>query len=656
MKGNSLHSAAKAGDVAEIKSLVALGFSIDRRDGAGATPLMMAAAHDKLQAVKCLLKQGADPTLQGNKGWNVLHYASKGGNPEVIELMLSHVPSIDSRIKEGVTPLMIAAKNDKLQAVKYLLKQGADSSLQDNYGWNVLHYASKGGNPKVIELMLSHVPGIDSRTKKGSTPLMIAARYDKLQAVKYLLKQGADPSLQNNDGWNLLHFASLGGNPEVIELMLGHVPNIDSITKEGSTPLMIAARNDKLQAVKYLLKQGADPSLQDNDGWNLLHFASRGGNPEVIELMLSHVPCIDSRTKKGSTPLMIAALDDKLQAVKYLLKQGADPSLQDNDGWNLLHFASRGGNPEVIELMLGHVPNIDSITKEGSTPLMIAARNDKLQAVKYLLKQGADPSLQNNDGWNLLHFASLGGNPEVIELMLGHVPNIDSITKEGSTPLMIAARNDKLQAVKYLLKQGADPSLQDNDGWNLLHFASRGGNPEVIELMLSHVPCIDSRTKKGSTPLMIAALDDKLQAVKYLLKQGADPSLQDNNGWNLLHFASRGGNPEVIELMLSHVPCIDSRTKYGSTPLIIAARNDKLQAVKYLLKQGADPSLQDTAEWNVLHYASRSGNVAIMEEILSHENDIESRNNCGQTPLMLAQIYGNSDLVAYLLGKGAKAS
>ena len=249
MIGNSLHSAAEAGDVAKIEPLLAFGFSIDRRDDEGLTPLMMAAKNGKLQVVKCLLKQGADPSLRDNNGSNLLHYASLGGNPEVIELMLSHVPSIDSITNEFYTPLMIAAGNDKLQAVKCLLKQGADPSLQDNKGWNVLHHASQGGNPEIIELMLSHVPSIDLVTKEGSTPLMIAAGNDKLQAVKCLLKQGADPSLLDNNGWNVLHYASRFGNPEVIELMLSHVPSIDFRTKEGGTPLMIAVSNGKLQAV-----------------------------------------------------------------------------------------------------------------------------------------------------------------------------------------------------------------------------------------------------------------------------------------------------------------------------------------------------------------------------------------------------------------------
>lgn len=94
MIGNSLHSAAEAGDVAKIEPLLAFGFSIDRRNDAGLTPLMMAAKNGKLQVVKCLLKQGADPSLQDNNGLNALHYASLGGNLEIIKLMLSHVPRL----------------------------------------------------------------------------------------------------------------------------------------------------------------------------------------------------------------------------------------------------------------------------------------------------------------------------------------------------------------------------------------------------------------------------------------------------------------------------------------------------------------------------------------------------------------------------------
>ena len=193
-KWNSLHSAAVDGDVTKIESLLSLGFFIDSRSGLGGTPLMLTAVHDKLQAVEYLLGKGADPSLKNNNGWNLLHHASEGGNPVIIELMLSHVCSIDSITNKGYTALMIAAVNDKLQAVEYLLGKGADPSLKANDGWNSLHQASEGGNPAVIKKMLSCGVDIESRTKKGSTPLMIAQDGGKAEAVTYLLSQGAKPS------------------------------------------------------------------------------------------------------------------------------------------------------------------------------------------------------------------------------------------------------------------------------------------------------------------------------------------------------------------------------------------------------------------------------------------------------------------------------
>ncbi|KAL9961103.1 hypothetical protein ACROYT_G029987 [Oculina patagonica] len=261
----------------------------------------------------------------------------------------------------------------------------------------------------------------------------------------------------------------------------------------------------------------------DKNEWNSLHSAARDGDVPKIESLLSRGFPIDSRTALGITPLMVAACSNKLQAVEYLLKKGANPSLEDNNGRNLLHCASQGGNP-VIELILSHVPSIDSINNGGVTALMLSARHDKLQAVAYLLKKGANPSLKNNHGWNLLHCASRGGNPGIIELMLSHVPSIDSITNKGFTALMLAAANGKLQAVEYLLEKGADPSLEDNNGLNLLHWASYGGNTAVIEKILSYGVDIESRTKAGSTPLMFAQREGKSEAVTYLLSKGAKPS------------------------------------------------------------------------------------------------------------------------------------
>ena len=86
---------------------------------------------------------------------------------------------------------------------------------------------------------------------------------------------------------------------------------------------------------------------------------------------------------------------------------------------------------------------------------------------------------------------------------------------------------------------------------------------------------------------MIAALYGKLQAVKCLLGKGASPSLEDNIGWNSLHFASCNGNTVIIDTILSYGVDIESKTEFGETPLMIAQVCGHIEAVTYLLSKGA---------------------------------------------------------------------
>ena len=334
---------------------------------------------------------------------------------------------------------------------------------------------------------------------------------------------------------------------------------------------------------------GGASANQDNKESDQLYSAAILGDVTKIESLLSLGFPVDSRDVTNRTPLMIAALYGELQAVKCLVGKGASPSLEDNDGWNSLHFASLSDNTDIELLLLTHGPDIDSTTADGVTPLMIAADNDKLQAVKCLLGKGASPSLENNNGCNSLHFASKSGNPDIIELLLlAHGHDIDSTTGQGVTPLMIGAGKGKLQAVTLLIGKGASPSLEDNNGWNSLHYASRSDNTDIIELLLlTHGPDIDSTTAKGSTPLMIASLYCKLQAVTFLIGKGASSSLEDNKGRNSLHWASFNGNTVIIDTLLSYGVDIESQTKFGETPLMIARRRGHTEAVTYLLSKGA---------------------------------------------------------------------
>ena len=225
---------------------------------------------------------------------------------------------------------------------------------------------------------------------------------------------------------------------------------------------------------------------EDNKELNQLHSAERDSDVTKMKSTPPLERSVDSRNATGITPLMNAAMNGNVQAVKLLIEKGADPSLKDNSGLNSLHFAAIGGDTDIISLIHTRMPDIESLNGEGETPLLVAAYNGKLHAVKWFLERGANATYEDKGGWNALHSAASSGDPETIDHILIHVPNIESKTADGETPLIIAVRCQTLQGVKCLLERGANPLAKDNEGQDSLYYAS-SGDPDLLGLVLSYV-------------------------------------------------------------------------------------------------------------------------------------------------------------------------
>ena len=158
------------------------------------------------------------------------------------------------------------------------------------------------------------------------------------------------------------------------------------ISNYFSLPMKIVLQGQSVSSIVMKSVQ-ADSNESDfkakyevQDG-KVLHAAASFGNTEVIELILSQGFHLDSRNRKGVTPLMTAALNDEQNAFEILIQNGADPSFKDNDGFSLLHCAAEGGNTSIIIKLLSLGLDVDSRNNGGVTPLMTAALNDKQNAL-----------------------------------------------------------------------------------------------------------------------------------------------------------------------------------------------------------------------------------------------------------------------------------
>ena len=101
-----LKLAAISGVETAIKLHIRRGDALDARDGSGATPLILAAARRRKDAVRLLLDAGANPRLSDVNGMDALAHARKGGCPETISLLIKALVGGTKKIREKaiITP------------------------------------------------------------------------------------------------------------------------------------------------------------------------------------------------------------------------------------------------------------------------------------------------------------------------------------------------------------------------------------------------------------------------------------------------------------------------------------------------------------------------------------------------------------------------
>lgn len=128
-----LHMAAKGGHIELMEFLLSTRkVQVNVQDDGGWTPIIWAAEHRNVAAVKFLIAHGADPTLKDNEENTGLHWAAFSGSVEIAEIFLNHGCDIESPNEHGDRPLHIAARQDNYKCVVLCLVRGSDVEARNN--------------------------------------------------------------------------------------------------------------------------------------------------------------------------------------------------------------------------------------------------------------------------------------------------------------------------------------------------------------------------------------------------------------------------------------------------------------------------------------------------------------------------------------------
>lgn len=497
--------------------------------------------------------------------------------------------------------LHLAARQGDLELVKLLVEQGADTGELDNeFHITALETAVQHKQHAIAEYLVSRTESQDAR-KAAWLFLSGRRRATSLRRIDRQLFE----AVCTGDGDRVRTALREGADPNCI------VP--DKRMRLGASPLSKACLRADLPVVQALIEGGADVNLAHKSygGATPLHFAGEsalGGAPEIVRLLLKAGAAPNHQRDNGETPLHEACRVER-------------------SGW----IEDRCGREQALGYLQGHVRIVEHLLEHGASPHIRAKEEGKqpihmielsfspaagknqqqidcaVQISKHLVRAGGDVHTETDNGYTTLMLVR-GGVYEDYKSALIEAGVLDPRSDEL---VQAAVRNDE-RAVRKLLKAGANV----NHHGDAPSFAAEMESlPQMVGNKVVSWQFIPGEFARQVTPLHVAVAHQRLDLARLLLEAGANPDARglwlvrdadDPRIWEpkpredwygfehaerFMHFtplmaAAEHRNLELLRLLIEAGADLDL-----NAPLFHAIQRKATEVVKVLIDAGADPRL-----------------------------------------------------------------
>ncbi|XP_067423322.1 E3 ubiquitin-protein ligase MIB2 isoform X5 [Emydura macquarii macquarii] len=315
------------------------------------------------------------------------------------------------------------SKSTLISILEKLLSQKTES---DHPGRLVIE-AAHGNAAKVQDLVQKYPDKVDIKNQ-GRTALQVAAHLGQVEVVKILLQANASIDLRDEEGDAALHYAAFGNQAEVARVLVSQGANTDLLNNAKCTALYVAVNKGFTEIVRILCEHNCDVSLPDSFNDTPLHYAITADLKSIIEI-LTDVPNIDF-------------------------------TVQNRQGFNLLHHAALKGNKLAIKKILARARQlVDAKKEDGFTALHLAALNNHMEVAEILIKEGrCDVNLRNNRNQTPLHLAVTQGHMDLVQLLVREGSDVNAEDEDGDTAMHIVLERQQLMSIMVEEQEGGDRS------------------------------------------------------------------------------------------------------------------------------------------------------------------------------------------------------
>jgi len=541
-------------------------------------------------------------------------------------------------------------------AVRALLATGADVNVAQGDGMTALHWAANRGDSSLAVVLLRAKAQLTATTRVGGyTPLHVASQSGATGVVRALLAAKADVRAVTSNGVSSLHLAAVAGVPGTITALIAAGGDVNAKEPSwGQTPLMTAAARGRADAVRALLKAGAEPSVTAKTMDIMASAAQDRQAKAKRDAVLAQLREAQGQTKNANwmpSPSQVqaavkASREVEVQAATTaaiagaaaatateearLAAQGGRGLDDDNPGYNqllgpqgghtALLLAVREGQVAAVEALLDGGANIDQVSQgDHTSPLLMASINGHYDIVMLLLERGGNPNLASD----------AGAAPLYAVLNKEWAP----MTRTPQPSFQLQQKATCLEVIAALLKAKADPNARlAHSLWYTTYNRDNLG--------------VDFT---GATPFFRAAHATDLAAMKLLLAAGADPMIatikpKPRSRRGATAVAAREDPSGLAPIPEGGVGVFAvhaaSGVGYGQS---FAANEHKhtpdgwMPALRYLVEElKFDVNARDFNGYTPLHHAAARGDNVMIEYLISKGADVMAVARSGQTTVDMA--------------------
>ncbi|WAR23175.1 ANK3-like protein [Mya arenaria] len=589
-----------------------------------------------------------------DNGMTPLMIAAKENKLVIVERLLELGVNVNDRAKDGRTALHYAAAYAKDDIVKVLLNKKADTTItggpKDELALHQACARTSGAVP-VVQLLV-RAPGKDQRLvtdKLGAAALFLAAEVGNLAVCRELLASNPEQQLamkRKDNGDTALHVACRRRDMELARLIVESGANVDLKNNDGQSPLHISAFEGDEAMLKYLLLNRASPYLADKLERSPVHLAAERGHTHIVDMLLDkYKSSLAARTKDGNTLMHIASTFGHPDTALAFLKKGVPLYMPNKSGALCLHAAAMKGHTSVVKALLIKGTPVDSRTKDRYTALHLAVEFCKPQCVQLLLGYGAQVEAKGGKSQETcLHIAARTKEGEkCAEMLLKSGADVNATQEAGETPLHVAVRHCHLEVARAVLQY------------------VRTNKSKIDAYMLVNQPNYEGETAvhyaAGLSKLVAHDEFEDTDIMKLLLEYNGDTNTHTKMTYETpLHYAARSGNDDVMLEMVKHIGpksiqnAVNRQAKNGWSPLLVASEQGHLEVVKILLNYHARVDVFDEAHGKAaLHLAAENGHDKVADILLWRKAYVNAKSKSGITPLHLAAQNGYNTLVRLLI-------